>query len=220
MRIFFFILLCPALAIGAAELPEAGAVNFANGAAGVNAPVMLKSTGQPLEGPNWRAQLLLRQSDSNFIQLATALFETGELAGYFFAGRIPVPGTKPGDSATLKIRITNLTNQLCVESAPITVVLGGEKSPPSNLLGLSAMQLPSPILLSIARKDGQNVTLSWPSEAAEMILQTTVSLPAEPWLNLATPRTTNGHSISTSAKISGANQFFRLSYPIKGPAGY
>lgn len=57
---------------------------------------------------------------------------------------------------------------------------------------------------------GTNVLLSWPLSAAAFQLQSNTNLAVNPWLNVATPLTTNGNTVSTLVPILGPEQFFRL----------
>ena len=74
------------LAAALDSLAQTGTVNFANGAAGVDAPIT-HAPGQAVEGPDWRAELLYL-SGTNFVPVGERIpFETNTLAGYFFGGR-------------------------------------------------------------------------------------------------------------------------------------
>jgi subtilase family serine protease len=64
---------------------------------------------------------------------------------------------------------------------------------------------------SIAFSPGSNLQISWPLGAAAFHLQSSTDL-ANPnsWLNVNTPLTTNGNSVSTIVPIQSPQQFFRL----------
>jgi hypothetical protein len=79
-----------------------GTVNFANGAAQVNAPFVIAESGRGISGPDWKVELLL-QTSSNFVSIAGPIgLEDGSLAGYFFDGTIPVAGMVAGESPPLR----------------------------------------------------------------------------------------------------------------------
>ncbi len=71
-----------------------------------------------------------------------------------------------------------------------------------------------PPSLSIMR-DGDNVTLSWPTWAVAFQLQSldTSILPSVSWTNLGVSAQTNGMGLSISMPISGQMQLYRLSAP-------
>ena len=64
-----------------------GTVNFANGAAGVNAPVMTASDNTSVEGPDWQAELWMQDTNANWIRVSQPVpFLTQPVAGYFLGG--------------------------------------------------------------------------------------------------------------------------------------
>jgi hypothetical protein len=187
---------------------QVGTVNFANGAALLDAPVTFATTEKGLEGPDWGAELLL-QLGSNLVHVAGPVsFETNTLAGYFFAGSVPVLGTKPGEVASFRIRLTNSITLFSIDSQAITVTLGGDKSPPANLVGLPAFEVPPVIRLAIDRA-GERVLLSWPKSASNMLLQFAHNLPGS-WQNVSETPIANDLSISVLVEIKTQQQFFRL----------
>jgi hypothetical protein len=185
-----------------------GTVNFANGAAQVNAPFVIAESGRGISGPDWKVELLL-QTSSNFVSIAGPIgLEDGSLAGYFFAGSIPVAGMVAGESATFKVRVHNVLSQFSAESDPVYVTLGGGIVPPANLIGLNSLQVAEPASLSIARS-GPKLTLSWPSWVSNMKLQVSDRLPPL-WRTAMTTQTTNETFISTTIDPTTPSQFFRL----------
>lgn len=185
-----------------------GTVNFANGAAQLNAPVVFKESGLGVAGSDWKVELLF-QTSSNLVSIAgPTAFETGSLAGYFFAGSIPVPGTIPGEFATFRIRIQNIITQFSAETEPVEVILGGGIMPPANLIGLKSLQVPAPVRLSISNNGSKSI-LSWPIGSPEMALQVSDQLPPI-WRSIVTVRSTNETFISTTVDMGVISQFFRL----------
>jgi hypothetical protein len=185
-----------------------GTVNFANAAANLDAPVILQTTGAGAEGPGWQAELLI-QSGSNFVSAAGPVpFETNELAGYFFGGTANIPGRSAGETAVFKVRVESLTGGVAVDSAPVTVVLGGGIYPPANLEGLKQMDVPGSLLLSARGQEGQ-VVLSWSRSASNTLLESSATLPGD-WTAVAVGTVTNLDSISVTLNASDAARFFRL----------
>jgi hypothetical protein len=185
-----------------------GTINFANGAAQVNAPIVFAETGWGISGPDWRVELLL-QTSSNLVSIAGPIgLESGSLAGYFFAGSIPVPGMTSGESAMFKIRVQNVATQFSAESDPVDVTLGGGTVPPANLIGLKGLQIPGPVSLSIT-KSGTNLILSWPISAFDMKLQVSDEFPPT-WRSAASVKSTNESSVWMTVDLRTSSQFFRL----------
>ena len=50
-----------------------GIVNFANGAAGVNAPVTMAPDNTPVEGPEWQAELWVQDTNNNWIRASQSV---------------------------------------------------------------------------------------------------------------------------------------------------
>lgn len=207
-----------ALAVLIATLPgplsaettnHVGTVNFANGALGLNAPVTMKSTGEPLQGPFWEAELWIEQLDGPAMKLASAPLETGEFKGYFFAGRIDVPQLLAEDQATLSLRIIH-TQAGEAGRRPITLTLGGGKLPPANLPLIAPFEVSAPLRISLNDPEGQTALVSWPQDAGPMILETTTSLPASQWQEVETPWSINGDLFSVEVEITETARFFRL----------
>jgi len=87
-----------------------GTLNFANGGAGVNAPVSDINGSPLLSGAGFTAQLFAGTTGTawdSLTGLATAPFATGASAGYFFGGSAAVPGVAAGSSAAYQVRVWN-----------------------------------------------------------------------------------------------------------------
>lgn len=194
------------LAAALDSLAQTGTVNFANGAAGVDAPIT-HAPGQAVEGPDWRAELLYL-SGTNFVPVGERIpFETNTLAGYFFGERVSVPGTQPGALTTFKIRVWNLES-LAGESEAVQVRLGGDKLPPANLVGLRTLEVAPPVRLSIQKTAG-TYAVSWPREYASFQLQSSRDL-VSPWKPESVLKTTNAETVSVEPGPLTNRQFFRL----------
>jgi hypothetical protein len=197
----------------ASGLRAQGTVNFANGAAGVNAPVTDPTTGQPLQGAAWQAELLLVAADGSWAQIGGSVpFQTQAVAGYFLGGLVVVPGVEAGGEGTFRVRVTATNSSTTALSQPVTVKLGGEKMPPANLVGLQGWvfthgdTVPT---LGIALS-GDQVTLWWPKLFASFALQTTPNLKPPDWSLVTLPRATNADVISVRLPLASSAQYFRL----------
>lgn len=62
-------------------------------------------------------------------------------------------------------------------------------------------------------RSGQNVTLSWPVEAKDYILEATASLPAVSWTTVTNTPTVTATNRSVQLPLTGPAQFFRLRRP-------
>jgi len=152
-----------------------GTINFANGAAGVNAPVYEQNGTTLLVGTGYIAQLFAGPVGTAWDSLTpltpTATFGTGLNAGYFFGGLVIVPNVPAGSPAVFKVRVwtSNYPNLdaawaarlagdpnfrvgipgwygLGLPTATLTSSnLGGGANPPPNLVGLSSFALVGPV---------------------------------------------------------------------------
>jgi hypothetical protein len=126
-----------------------GTVNFANGAAGVDARIY---TYTGWLGPDWAADLYYgAQGSSQFSLIAGGFnvpFSSGESAGYFFGGSRTLNGFAAGSTITVQVRVWRPSDAATFEEAArssgghfgtsylIDVTLGGGVTPPPNLIGL------------------------------------------------------------------------------------
>jgi hypothetical protein len=62
-------------------------------------------------------------------------------------------------------------------------------------------------------RSGQAVTLSWPVEAANYILEATTSLPAVSWTTVTNTPTVTATNRSVQLPLTGNARFFRLRQP-------
>jgi hypothetical protein len=206
-RAFAILLLLFSMGHGLAQ----GTVNFANGAAGVDAPIWLDRQGQTLSGESWRAELLLIMTDGFKKRIREATpFVNDRVPGYFMGGLTIVPDIPAGSAATLQVRVFNLDGTYEGLSNPINVVLGGEKLPPSNLVGLrSWIVAPSAPQLSALSTDG-SLVLRWKPEFQVAILESTSSLLRPDWKPvIANPQEKNGLQEVELPATSGS-RYFRL----------
>ena len=143
-----------------------GTVIFANGAAGVNAPVRDAwypwGTGVLLTGPRFAADLLVGAAGINdpwYLQPCGFVvpFSTGLDAGYFFGGVQTIPGTGAEQTVSLAVGVWDTALGPTFSAArsswglawgysnPIQVRLGGGIMPPPAMVGLHPFRLWTPI---------------------------------------------------------------------------
>lgn len=165
------LLACSLLA--AVSVYAQGTVNFANGAAGVNAPIYyispptLASAGN---GP-WAAMLFAGPAGTAADALSSTIVSgsssvLGTTPGYVLGGARTITGIASGSQATLQIRAWNTqqwgsayptaatldgTTPGFGYSTPITITLGGGATPTPNMVGLTSFNIaPVPEPSSIA----------------------------------------------------------------------
>lgn len=189
-----------------------GTINFANGAAGVNAPVKLEGSGQPLEGAGWKAELLLVSRDGSSKRMGEPVpFQTGAVAGYFLGGLTVVSGVEAGASATFRVRAFDAGGTAEAASNPVTVMLGGEKMPPPNLVGLQSWTVrgvPKPALQISRSTDG--IKLSWVKEITAVAIESADSVAQTNWMKVATPPVLMGEEWTVAVSADGSARYYRL----------
>jgi MYXO-CTERM domain-containing protein len=146
-----------------------GTVNFANGGAGVNAPISLEGGGlvSTANGP-WLAMLYAGPAGSAESALSSAIVSgapaaLGGTAGYVFGGARTITGVPSGSAAVLQIRAwrsdlgadyaTALGAQgglYTGKSVPVSITLGGGPTPTPNMTGLASFTIAVPEPSSIA----------------------------------------------------------------------
>jgi len=187
-----------------------GTVNFANGAADVNAPVTIFPGPTLVEGPDWQAELWMANTNGNWLRIGLPVpFLTNAVAGYFLGGLVTVPGVEPGQQATFRVRAFNTKSALESISRPVTVNLGGAKMPPTNLLGLESWSITGRPQLTIALL-ANDAAISWPTEFANFALESSDSLTLTNWSLVNLTKATNGTQISVTAPIGPVAKYFRL----------
>lgn len=147
-----------------------GTINFANGGAGVNAPVYYYG-GPRLASPangNWLAMLYAGPAGTPWYELSSTIVSGSSVTfsasnpGYIFGGARTIAGVPSGSAATLQIRVWRAEHGATWEEAwryaefnttfnmpfiiggaspPITVTLGGGPSPTPNMVGLGAFSI-------------------------------------------------------------------------------
>lgn len=156
-----------------------GTLNFANGAAGVNAPVWAygSTSSAAIAGNAYAVDLYFGPAgitDPLSPQLTSAgllvNFGTGASAGFFFGGTRTITGFAPGTSISVQVRVWDMTagNSYAAAlssgafsnpaghygySEPIQVALGGGTIPNPNLVGLQSFSLqlvPEPSTFALA----------------------------------------------------------------------
>jgi hypothetical protein len=154
-----------------------GTINFANGGAGVNAPITGIDGTTRLAGTGFVAQLWAGSSAASMQPiLPTATFGTGGNAGYFFGGARTIPTVATASSAYFQVRVWEATagatwaiasttagalvggDRVSMTGALLPTYqspnLGGGTTPAPNLLGLQSFSLyvvpePSTIALGV-----------------------------------------------------------------------
>jgi hypothetical protein len=150
-----------------------GTVNFANGAAGVNAPINVDVPGgspAPVSTANgpWLAMLYAGPAGTLEGALTSTIVSgspsaLGTTPGYVLGGARTITGIPSGTAAVLQIRawrsdlggtyeaaLAAQGGNYVGRSAPITVTLGGGPTPTPNMTGLASFVIPVPEPSSIA----------------------------------------------------------------------
>ena len=199
------------LAIATWRAAAQGTVNFANGAAGVNAPVKLTTVGEPPEGPRWRAELLLVTGGGGVQRIGEPVpLQTADLAGYFFGGLVTVPGIGAGARATFEVRVVDTDGTASAISNPVTVTLGGGKMPPPNLVGLESWSLKAATPELTITFFQKSVTLSWRTAFPNAVLEFTDSLTSPNWRAVSETPQSDGASLSVAVSVAASERYYRL----------
>lgn len=186
-----------------------GTVNFANGAAGVDAPVLLANAA--LEGPEWQAELLLVSRGGALQRIGQPVFlETLDLAGYFFGGLVVVPGVEAGSEATLKVRAFSTAGNGEVYSNAVKITLGGGIVPPPNLVGLETWGINAATPELAISLSQTAVTLSWPKEFPNAALEFTENLASSNWSAAPATPQNDGTRLTVTVPVATAQRFYRL----------
>ena len=188
-----------------------GTLNFANGAAGVEAAVTFAESGSGVEGPEWQAQLLLVGADGTTRPVGeSVVFQSGSLGGYFFAGLVTVPDMEAGAQATFRVRAFSTNTAVEAFSSPVQVILGGGKMPPPNLVGLEAWSVSNASFRLNAELSGDQVVLWWSNQFPDVVLESTPELAPVAWSNVDEPRIVEGDSIQVTLSAAAQQRYFRL----------
>jgi hypothetical protein len=100
-----------------------------------------------------------------------------------------------GASSSLEFDFFDKPGALALDDVTVDVV-----PPPSG-----------PMFQPVTLSSGTNLLISWPLSAAGFQLQSSTNLGIpNSWVNVVTPLTTNGGSISTLVPMQGPMQFYRL----------
>jgi len=162
------LLLLSGLIIAALGAYGQGTVNFANGAAGVDAPITngMVTPSVRASGPTFQAQLYVGPAGSTQAALTTngvsgvsAPLQTGASAGYFFGGARDIQGFAAGTVVTLQVRAWATSAGSSWETAGplgrgqgnlVQVSLGGGPIPTPNMTGIQGFIVGVPEPSSIA----------------------------------------------------------------------
>lgn len=161
------LLLLSGLMVAALGAYAQGTVNFANGAAGVDAPITNGIATPNVRADNgFRAQLYVGPAASpgsalttNGVSGAPATLLSGGGAGYFLGNSRDITGFAPGTLVTLQVRAWQAAAGGSWEAAgpnargesnPIQVALGGGTIPTPNMVGLQGFVVGIPEPSSIA----------------------------------------------------------------------
>ena len=162
MRYVVFILLFAA----ASPCLSQGTVKFANGSAGVDAPLTNYTVTPPVRADaGFRAQLYVGPAGmvngslltTNGVSGTPATFLSGAGAGYFLGNARTIEGYLPGTTVTFQVRAWQASTGASWESAfprydsnLIQVTLGGGTIPTPNMIGLQGFAFPVPEPSSVA----------------------------------------------------------------------
>ena len=167
MRRRFFLL---AIALsGVTGAHAQGTVNFANFAAGVNAPALWERQAPPpinyvygrLAGPDYAAQLYYAAPGTgsnidSYTPLAGVVpLQSGVGEGYFMGRSTTIPGFGQGMPISIIVAIFSTLRGPDYATSrdnggtggfsnPVNVTLGGGVTPPPNLVGLQSVAVPVP----------------------------------------------------------------------------
>ena len=198
-----------AMVLIAVEARCQGTVNFANGAAGVNAPVTTAPGATPVAGPDWQAELWMLETNGNWLRVSQPVpFLAQAVAGYVLGGLVTVP-VEAGQQATFRVRAFNTNSALEGISQPVAVTLGGGKMPPVNLVGLQGWSIVGPPQLRISLSDNQ-AAVSWPTGFPSFVLESSDNLTRTDWSVVGETPTTNGTQITVTVPVDSTDKFYRL----------
>jgi hypothetical protein len=127
-----------------------GTLNFANGGAGVNAPVSDINGGALLSGAGFTAQLFAGTAGTawdSLTGLTTSPFATGASSGYFFGGSAAVPGVAAGSSAAYQVRVWN-SSAFGTWAAAWAAFQAGDPTAHVGVSGWNGVGLPTSTLAS------------------------------------------------------------------------
>jgi hypothetical protein len=190
-----------------------GTLNFANGAAGVNAPVT-DSGGSRLSGPDWSATLLHLREEGEPVPVAgpVALGE-GDLAGYFLGGTVVLEEASPRSKATFQVRISDASGTAKAVSDSVTIELGGDLYPPANLVGLNPIEVAGEAQSELELRVNplaEHIELAWPAEHSGAQLESTDTLKPPQWAPVETDASLNGGFRVLDLPANEERQFYRL----------
>ena len=186
-----------------------GTVNFANGAAGVNAPVLISPAKTPVQGPDWRADLWVADTNGDWTRISQPVPFLSEPAGYFLGGSVLVTNANPGEQVTLRVRVFNTRTGAESSSSPLTVTLGADKLPPANLVGLASWSISERPQLKISLS-GSQASVSWSRDLGNFALESSNDLSRSDWSVVATAPATNGAQIELRVPIEATEKYYRL----------
>jgi hypothetical protein len=200
----FLLVICPAILSGA------GTVNFSNGAAGVNSPLL--ADGAPAYLPQHRVELMMLQPGGSFESISQAVAFASNVPGYFFGGLVFLPGTEPEQEVTLRLRVFQIGDGAEAFSAPFQVKAGGGIFPPANLIGLESVQIqtaqPVGVRLEIQLEESE-VILSWPGYSTGE-LEVTESLISAIWTNVGSMPSMENGFWQMRVPLDGVERYYRI----------
>jgi hypothetical protein len=189
--------------LGALAIYGQGALNFSNGAAGVDAPIQTAG----LMSSNLTAELLLISNGAQALITNGVKFEEGDLSGYFFGGAVLVSNAAPRAVVTLQVQVRR-GSSIVATSDLLDVRLGGDIYPPSNLLGLRFNQEAGSPKIDAQLEDDQ-IALSWDARFTGFHIETLNELGAV-WTVLDLPTVLQNGTFVVSVPTSIGQQYFRL----------
>src|SRR2546425_3972392 len=96
-----------AMVLIAVEARCQGTVNFANGAAGVNAPVTTAPGATPVAGPDWQAEVWMLETNGNWLRVSQPVPFLGQAVGGDVLGGLVTGPVEAGPQATLRVPAVN-----------------------------------------------------------------------------------------------------------------
>ena len=198
-----------------------GQINFANLAAGLNAPIS-DASGTLISGGPYVADLFWSTNKNASIDSLTPAGHNTPFSGggYFLGGAIALQSV-PGMQILVQVRVWDTTYGSTYYKArdnggefgfsnPFFVVPEVPPGPPSNLYGLQSFQLQRLPHLAIAPAATNTILLSWPVEVTTYALQQSPDLSPTHWITLTNAPVVVGSQNEVILPRPQGRMFYRL----------
>jgi hypothetical protein len=143
------LILTVALGVACASAFAQGTLNFANAAAGVNAPITVGAANGPrATGPTYTVDLWWGAAGTTDSTTLTELnqpatFNSGAQSGYFTGGARTITGVAGGTAIVVQVRAWDTTAPTLVGASGLfNVTLATAPATPANLVGLNSFFIP------------------------------------------------------------------------------